>query len=198
MKKDVIILTISEKYKGKCVAAYDIKDDKLLRLVSDKNGGSIPNCLVENITVLDVVEVDILEECAKEHQLENVRIDLLYGMVKKDTVDDYEVLDYLNTGAEMIFGNSSYKLYNCDDLDHSLEIIEFKDMRILLNESGKAKAYFKIGDKLHSNYAVTDNNYFGRETVIPEGYAVISLPLSDDFTRRLGYFKYVSAIYEMN
>ena len=34
-----------------------------------------------------------------------------------------------------------------------------------------------------------------KETKIDSGYAVVSLPASDDFTEQKGYYKYVSAIY---
>lgn len=82
-------------------------------------------------------------------------------------------------------------------LDHSLEIIKFKNMHLptkTVNEKIKTKASFTCDSKMHFDYSVTDASCF-EEGFIPSGYSTISLPATDDFTEQYGYFKYVSAIY---
>ena len=79
MENEVIILTLSEKWGKKCVAAYNKKTGKLVRLVSElKHGAGIPTCYTRWINLLDIVKVKIIQDCPIEHQSENVLIDLTY------------------------------------------------------------------------------------------------------------------------
>ena len=74
--------------------------------------------------------------------------------------------------------------------------VKFSKMTFSKNEKGKTKASFIHNGAKHLNYSVTDSQYFVDPSPVDTGYAIISLPPSDDFTRSgNGYFKYVSAIY---
>lgn len=199
MEKNVAILTLSEKHGGKCVAAYDFNDNKIIRLVSDAScGKSIPNKLVRGINLLDVVKIKVIEDCPLEHQTENVLIDLDYGLKKIKNNTDVLDLAKLTSYNQAIFGNDEYKLQNNTGLSCSLQVINFENMELYKSDKNKTKVNFTCNGKQHNNYSVTDNNYFTiTKSKIESGFAVISLPPSDDYTRNGGgYFKYVSAIYE--
>ena len=43
MKREVVVLTLSEKWGKKCVAVYDVNTGKILRLVSSPHGDGIPS-----------------------------------------------------------------------------------------------------------------------------------------------------------
>jgi len=196
MIKNVIILTLSLKFDGLCIAAYDTSNNEIIRLVKDtsrENG--IPRTYVRNINLLDEVSINILEYCPKEHQTENVLIDLGYGL--KQTGRKANIRDiYINSQKHTcIFGDNYHKVLSTENLDHSLEIIKFENMNICQNENNKTKVSFVCDFKNHLWYSVTDPNFYGKEGLIKSGYAVVSLPASDDFTEQNGYFKYVSAIY---
>lgn len=199
MIKNVIILTLSSKFNSLCIAAYDPSNNEIIRLVKDtsiENG--IPRTYVRNINLLDEVRINILEYCPKEHQTENVLIDLDYGFKRTGRKGDIRTIYNGLPKHTNIFGNNNYKVPSIKTLDHSLEIIKFDNMHIqtkIINEKSKTKASFECNSKIHLWYSVTDPNFYGKEGSIKSGYAVVSLPASDDYTEQNGYFKYVSAIY---
>lgn len=196
MKRTVIILTLSEKWGGKCVAAYDNDSQKIVRLVSSKDGDGIPNCYVSNVSLLDVVKVNIIQNCPLEHQTENVLIDLSQNFETIGHVDNFEQLAFLANKHPPVFGNSNYKILSANGLNHSLEVVRFNSMSFSRSDNQKIKVNFWTNGQYHCNYSVTDRHYFEDPHQIQSGYAVISLPPSDDFTDNGGgYFKYVSAIY---
>lgn len=199
MIKNVIILTLSLKFDSLCIAAYDPSNNEIIRLVKDasrENG--IPKTYARNINLLDEVSINILEYCPKEHQTENVLIDLKYGLKRTGRMGDIRTIYNGLQKHTNIFGNNNYKVPSIETLDHSLEIIKFDNMHIqtkISNEKNKTKASFECNSKIHLDYSVTDARYFEEEEFISSGYSIISLPATDGFTEQYGYFKYVSAIY---
>ena len=189
-------MTLSLKYNDYCIAAYDASNNEIIRLVKDtsrENG--IPKAYASNINLLDEVSIKILGDSPKEHQTENVLIDLEYGL--KPTGEKGDIRTIYNCLPECIsvFGDCEYKLNNISNLDHSLEIIKFKNMVIRKNDYNKPKVDFECGIERHLSYSITDPGFYDKETKIDSGYVVVSLPASDDFTEQKGYYKYVSAIY---
>lgn len=196
MKREVVVLTLSEKWHEKCVAVYDMNTDEILRLVRSPEGDGIPSFRTSHLQLLDVIEIEDLGSFPLEHQTENVLIDPNQELHRVGRVDGLDILEQLSNCYTPVFGDTSYKLYAVDHLEHSLEIVKFRDMSFTETENHKTKVSFKVNGIWHNNYSVTDRTYFGRTGSISAGYAVISIPPSDNFTRDgKGYFKYVSAIY---
>ena len=196
MIKNVIVLTLSLKFDGFCIAAYDASNNQIIRLVKDvSRENAIPKIYARNINLLDEVSIKILEYCPKEHQTENVLIDLEYGINRTGRTADIRTIYNNLQKYTYIFGDNNYKVSSVNKLDHSLEIIKFEDMSIQINEKNKTKAQFIYNYNFHSNYSVTDARFFGEEECISSGYSIISLPATDNFTKQYGYFKYVSAIF---
>lgn len=103
MIKNVIILTLSLKFNSLCIAAYDASNNEIIRLVKDtsrENG--IPRTYVRNINLLDEVSINILEYCPKEHQTENVLIDLDYGFKRTGRKADIRTI-YINSQKIHVF-----------------------------------------------------------------------------------------------
>lgn len=196
MIKNVVILTLSSKFGGYCVAAYDASENQIIRLVKDNTlTNGIPKWCIRDIDLLDIVSIKVIGPCPKEHQTENVKIDLDYGFKKTGkSVDIKMIYDRIHKNAG-VFGSTYYKLDGVSSLEHSLEIIKFENMCIYQNQDGKTKADFSYNSKLCIGYSVTDTRYYGKNKRIPSGYSIVSLPATDDFTKQYGYFKYISAVY---
>ena len=196
MKREVVVLTLSEKWGKKCVAVYDVNTGELLRLVSKPQGDGIPSSYTHRLQLLDVIEIEDLGACPLEHQTENILVDLNCGLRKISHIDSFDLLEQLANSYTPIFGDTNYKLLTANGLKHSLEIVKFTAMSFTQNENNRTKASFRVNARWHNYYSVTDSTFFGRTESVAAGYAVVSIPPSDDYTRAgNGYFKYVSAIY---
>ncbi len=89
MKKIFICLANSKKYGERCIAGVEITDfdgtnysmvkvdsqPKWLRPVSKKDHGEVSANLVGKLNLLDIVEFDMLSECPRGYQSENVFFD---------------------------------------------------------------------------------------------------------------------------
>lgn len=193
MKHDVTILALSRKWGGRCVAGYDHDDKKMVRLVSDISGKELETQLTNGIELLDKVRVKIVDSCPCEHQTENVLVDPECSLTicGSSSIEDFE--SFICEGGN-IFGDNWYKIDYPLSSDHSIELVKFKNMSIYV-ESGKAKADFCVGGSLHRWYRVTDIVHEGKSETIKNGYAIITIPPSDDYAREHGYYKYIAAIY---
>ncbi len=186
MVKEVVILTLSEKWGKKCIAVYDVQNDCLLRLVSERtHGDGIPSFLTSNLECLDTVHINILDKCPFEHQIENVLIDLVYGFKKTNHIFKIEDIHSRLKTYPTIFGDNNYKINDASHVGHSLELIKFTDMIIDISTNSygktKTKVSFTYNKIKQINYSVTDSRFFGKQISIPSGYTVISLPPTDDF-----------------
>lgn len=144
---------------------------------------------------MDKVKVETICSCPNEHQTENVLIDLNCDIKVSGKPSAIEDFGSLVQEDENIFGNNCCKINNASQLDHSFELVKFENMSIYV-EDGKAKADFYVGRTLHKWYRITDMIHEREPATIRSGYAVITLPPSDDFTKQKGYYKYIAAIYE--
>ncbi|HHW94595.1 MAG TPA: hypothetical protein GX736_01510 [Mogibacterium sp.] len=200
MKKEIVILTLLAKQGENCVIAYDLEEKKLIRLVSNTDGSPVPNAIAESVKLLDIVEVDIKETCPLEHQTENVLIDPEFGFRKTDALSNINQLPLEENRGPDIFGDTHYKLTDVSHLNHSLELITFKNLSLYIEKSFyhnqlKSKADFTHDGKLYEKYFVTDPNFLYNSGIVSSGCAIVSLPLSNDFTSEHGYFKFLAGIY---
>lgn len=197
MKHYITILALSKKWGGRCVAGYDQTDKRVVRLVSDESGKKLDTGFTEGIRPLNTVEAEIICSCPKEHQTENVLIDTNCSLKITTYSNRIEDFDFLVHNGGDIFGNNRYKLNSAAHLDHSFELVKFNNMSVYFEED-KAKADFYVEGTLHRWYRITDMVHEGRSELIKSGYAVVTVPPSDSFTEKSGYFKYIAAIYPTN
>lgn len=189
----LVLLTASEKFGKKCVVGYEESSRCFYRLVSTEGGEGISADYLNNIDLLEEVQVKILSNCPLNHQTENVRIDLSYG-INPTGKSSPAVLTTLAKTKNTIFGDRCYKLNNADNLDYSVEVVDFDSMKFY-NVNNKTKVNFKSNGNIFENYSVTDEKFFFREREISSGIAVITIPPCDDFTETGGFFKFIAAIY---
>lgn len=194
MRHMITILALSRKWGGRCVAGYDHNENRIVRLVINRNGKELAAEMTAGINTLDTVEVEVICRCPMEHQSENILIDVAYGLKKVRHTDAIEDYRFLRRQDNDVFGNNRTKVNDARDLDHSFELIEFNNMTIY-NEDGKTKADFYVGDALHRWYRVTNIIHEGKNEVIKKGYAVVTIPPTDDYAVEHGFYKYIAAIY---
>lgn len=197
MKHSITILALSRKWGGRCVAGYDHTDGRVVRLVSDESGKKLDTGFTKGIRPLNTVEAEIICSCPKEHQTENVLIDTNCRLEITKYSTGIEVFDFLVHNGGDIFGDNRYKLNSAAHLDHSFELVKFNKMSVYL-EDNKAKADFYVEGTLHRWYRITDMAHEERAEIIKSGYAVVTVPPSDEFTEKSGYYKYIAAIYPTN
>lgn len=203
MIKKVVILSLSEKWGKKCVACYDMEAEKLIRLVSEaESGDGIEAEHLRGVNLLNEVEIKIIKECPLGHQTENVLIDLNFGIRKTTRIAKEKLVELMvekTKRPNKLFGGTYYKASNLDNVDYSLQLVKFEDLQFELvpNAQGqkKTKARFIFDGEVYSGYAITDKRFFSATDSISSGYMLVSIPPSDDFTAKNGYFKYVSAIF---
>ncbi|GMO67712.1 MAG: hypothetical protein Ta2D_13100 [Rickettsiales bacterium] len=99
MKKRILLLTKSDKNKGYCLAGIDLDTNKFVRLVGDKNGAEIKKekCKLLNnteIEPLDVLNIDIIEQCPLLLQPENCLLseNNIFEKIEKYSIDDLQKL----------------------------------------------------------------------------------------------------------
>ena len=215
LKKDVIILTKSDKNGGYCVAGIDVSSNKLIRLVSEDKETDFALTL-KDITYkdnsimqpLDKISVELKDNQNSINQPENYIIDsnkqfLKIGQTNKTTIEKY-ITDKPN-----IFYNSN----NCvtdNDLEgisqrYSLMLFKvnqinlwkdaYKDNRInaSFTYNQQEYKYIKITDseltKRYYNYVCQQN---GRPYIINNALLIMSLTGRSFLDK--GYYKLIANI----
>lgn len=207
-----VVLTLSGKNKGICLAVYYPEKNRLYRLVSDTNAGELPISWKDNISLLDVIEFTPMSFPKNGPQVDNIQIDMRTGIksLGKYNGSIYSIYTALNDGRNnngKIFGSTSYKLDKADYFKHSLELVKVSSMKIIKQSNGNkvtGKAEFICGDKQHRFYSVTDFEYDIRNKAfdcwnIGDAFIVVSIPPEPYISptgENKGYYKFVSAIYE--
>lgn len=200
---DVIIMTMSSKNHGYCVAGIDYNNGEWVRLVSDdipSHGAlSKENTKYENgiqCAPLDVVRVPVLGANPKEHQPENMLIDERRAWIKIGTVTVYELLEIHPAEIHTyLFGNSGHCITEniiCN-LESSLLVVEVEDLLIEHPDERRTKASFNYLGNKYTALAVTDPEFYKYAgDKIEKALLVISLP---DCPFNEKYYKFVSKIF---
>ena len=146
-----------------------MRTGEILRLVRTPEGDGIPSQCTSQLHLLDIIEIEDLGSVPLEHQTENILIDLDQGLHKVGHVNELDLLEQLANCHVPVFGDTSYKLYAANHLEHSLEIVKFSDMSFTENENRKTKVSFKVNGRWHNYYSVTDRTFFGWTEPIAAG-----------------------------
>ena len=181
-----------KKYSGKCVTAYDLDNDKIIRLVSTKSGAPIENPVCDSFDPLDVYEIAIKEACPIPPQTENVLLDvsgtIFLGKYAGSIEDIYNKYQNLASGVKQFLPDGWQALYDITPYKHSLEIHRVKELSV----NGK-KCSFIFNGLQFLSVSVTDPVYTGTKQYIGDAIVAVSIPADawDDG----GYYKFVAAIY---
>ena len=200
MKKKIIILTKSAKRChdgrfGYCVAGVSIESGgryRWIRLVSDKNGDSIPDDGSFPFNPLDVVEADVFP-CPLNNQIENFE----FKNVKKFGVAKPSILSKIyNVILHSFFGNMRKSVEA--NVGYSLSMLHVKQLEIYRDVNDKQRADFYKGNNKADGIAMTDysENYrfctrkgTKERKKITEAYIVVSLPSNPP------YIKFIAKIF---
>lgn len=148
MRKLFICLANSKKYNERCIAGIEVKQKnaqefvpvtvenrpKWIRPVTNANHGEVPTKLVDNMKMLEVFEVDIVRDCPKGYQSENVLF--LQPSLKKIKALENVKLEHLEWIADqesnhLFFGKGKAvsKEY-IHKVQHSLCLIKGEEVKV--------------------------------------------------------------------
>lgn len=220
MKKTIICLANSFKYGGRCVGgveieldekkgSYKVKRDDMgipiwIRPVSSSEHGEIEACLVKNVGILDVLEIDVQDHCPNNSHSENYR----YSSIKKishvrksssnliSLCDTFHDRIFYNKGKAVpseVFKNGNYSLM----FIKPDEAILYKDF----SNDERGKLRIKITHKeVVYDFPVTDPEFLskkesfnGTEQKMDECYLTISLGEELDEW----HYKLIAGVIEM-
>lgn len=198
MKKTLICLANSYKYKERCIAGIEIemgtggkfsvvlKDGtpKWIRPVSGCEHGQVPASLVENIKLLDIIEIEMTETCPIGYQTENARFDEK-SLRKTGKVSAKEaLLDILvDRKHELLFGNRGKAVHQdmIGTVDHSLMFIHANSVKVKThkNKSDKFRAVFEY-NSVQYDLPITDVDFLreyssNRNKELSRAYLAVSL-----------------------
>lgn len=210
---EFLILAISYKYTGLCVAGIDLNTLEFVRIGHTINNSNecAPIALNElnfNGTLLkirDVIDIDVKKMRVNGCQTENYELININNYLNELTIEQIENL-YLKISKPMyIFHDDNYKIaYNiANNLNYSLlfcKVSNFNTYKL----NNKLKCEFNYNGNYYSNISVTDCFTTGYPSIFGNGvsydcddvYVLVSLP-SDEWSKNNGSFKYVSGIIQI-
>lgn len=216
---EAVILTKSDMKKrttgkkGSCVTAYNFRENRFVRFVSDMEGSPIPDFVSNQFSLLDVVSVRVLCPCPLNPQTENLLVD----------INSFSVCGKYQPGIEAIYhlippplcprlmDTPGHKLDSVDNYRHSLELLRVSNLCVTQNRSGKEKAEFYFGSDYCESFSMTDPRFYLRvvsgqrsrhitRRKIGNAYVALSIPTEPYIKRgkNYGYFKFIAAIYPVH
>ena len=199
----VVILTASpmkkvidgRTFSGKCVTAFDIESNKIVRLVGNEQGAPMENPFCNNYNPLDMYEITIRKRCPLLCQTENVLPDFNTAKyLGKYTGSIHEIRNlYLSNNClrpSYMFDGSNL-LTDISKYNHSIEIIMVDNLMI----DGR-KCSFEYNNIRFTNFSVTDDKYRNEQTPqnIGKAFIVVSIPTSD---YNGYYYKFVASVFPL-
>lgn len=203
MELNVLILTMSSKYKKYCVVGIDIDNGKWVRLVSndEKSHGALSkkNISYRNNTIckpLDIVTVSIIKDKPLKYQPENVLIDCDSSWNKIRSIDIHELIKFHEPEKhDFIFGDTCpyIKEWVIQHVGSSVVLVEVYNLNIYHTLDRKTKAKFTYNGNVYNNISVTDPEYYDSEPYkIKKAFLVVSLP---DSPYNGNYYKFIAKIF---
>jgi len=202
MNVNMVLLAKSKKYSNYCVACYDKKNDKLVRLISNDStihhAVSPQDLIYEDGTeaeVGDVIKVEILKEKPIQFQPENLVFDNEYYLEKIATCRNF---DEFLTCPEYIFFDCEKKISESTLFSkahvNSLEFIKVNEalVRVHFWDNGPSVTldftynnrqynYFSVTDIKFKNQMIKNANGYNYTAYINDTYLLISLGEVYDF-----------------
>ena len=207
MKRKIAILTKSSRHGHYCVVGYDIDNCELIRLVSsdiDSQGSVTKEHMRcsngQMASVLDVVEVDIIQKVPTELHPEDLLFDekTLWKNLGKYKISDLPQSIYCKD--EFIFADTSVELTLdvAKQIKKSIIIVKVQNMSVYKNYS-KTKAAFDYNGNRYVTFSVTDEDFYSIETLNYESaILIVTLPNDKWSYNNNRFFKFIAKIYPEN
>lgn len=210
---EAIILTKSYMKKektgaqGSCVTAYDFRENRFVRFVSDTEGSPIPRDVSDNFSLFDVVSVRVLRPCPLKPQTENLLVDLdSFSKIEKPSMGIEEIYRRVPPPSfprYMTSSNASFMLDSVAEYNHSLELVRVSNLcvfPIFRDNHQRTRANFQFNSRPRKLYRVTAPDAIERvkdgNWTVSDAYMMVSIPTDpaeDDH-----YYKFVAAIYPVH
>lgn len=222
-----LILAISYKHGGLCVAGLDYDSLRFVRI--GKGYVTKPDCLPlsvidmrvgeRTLRVMDLIEIDVIKLPTVGPQCENYRLIKINRFVKTLSLREIDAVYNKIIRTESIFlnGNKIITASEATGLESSIGFFKVSDFRlgVTVNETGtpKYRSWFTYNNVRYSNLSTTDCAVCGYP---PSLYGLAPLVGKDSPIKRLGdvyitvtlppepwtgdncYYKYVSGIIFTN
>ena len=198
MKKYFICLANSFKYQGRCLAGIEItlsrsgysivsKEDgtpKWIRPVSRAKNGELSVLETQNMNMLDIIEIEIVEECPNNAQSENVFYSSLKRSGKKIEQNAHNLNELCDNIHSKIFFNKG-RAVPADifqQSNHSLMLVKTLNSVFYNDEKSKLRVKFSFSG-IEYDLPVTDPAFINDMQVkgldninaIDDYYFIISL-----------------------
>lgn len=169
LRKEVIILTRSDKNSGYCVAGIDVEEQRFIRLVSDDEDTDYAltddDIMYEDGTQMqpmDIIEVDLIGDQGSENQPENYTIDRSKYFEKVGKAKKSEIREYLMK-PDFIFYNAEASVSE-EEMEeildkYSLVLFRVDELRLWLDKfkDGRITANFNYNDEEYRFIKITDH-----------------------------------------
>ena len=192
-REELTIFAKSNKHNGYCVAAVT-KDNKIIRLVRDKEGHALFENTCAEFKKLDKVVADITPASLK-NQHENF---ILEEIISVGSKSDGKEFSNLLTNSPFIFGNTEPSLSKREmkKQKDTLVFAEVENLRIYRNGDDKYKADFSYRNHDYKGFSITDPKFLNSERIIEKARVLFSLP-DAPFTRYglERFYKFICAVY---
>lgn len=215
MIKNIIILTVSYKHQGYCVAGIDLHDGSWIRIVSRDihNERSVPLSVItfedgSLVAPFDVMRINFSEHCPTALQPENWLYDdsKEWIYLRKSNIE--EVLKiHPHDNPDFIFFNNDRCVVDHDLIKGTPSLIITEIENPLLNirtfEKKKYKLSFDYNNNSYSNISVTDPEFRRMHAHLDDGtYSFDSnliavLSLADKYEIDGKYYKIVANLFEL-
>lgn len=169
MKKLFVCLANSKKYSGRCIAGIElIKKEtgyevvssqgapRWIRPVSSQEHGEVAGNIVDHVSLLDVVELDIVNPIPQGYQSENHLFEHnTLTVVSSIEARSKSINNFLNNNIRTLFGNrgKAVPADSVDELDHSLVFIKPEEVEFRSDISYKGK------DQVRATFLFSNNRY---------------------------------------
>ena len=168
-----LILAVSYKYSGLCVAGLDLDTLEYVRIGYPKGDecDSIPSWEFKcrhlsgerQLNILDIIDIDVIKMVNNGCQTENYWLKNINGYIGKFTIEELEEIYGKVTKNNFIYLNrlEYVDINHIDKVSHSLQLAKVDNFTVSphTNMEGKLKllASFEYNGKMYSNLRVTDS-----------------------------------------
>ena len=187
------------------MVGIDIANGQFIRLVSTVDGGAFPKETIDdaNIKVLDLIEVNLIKKVPLRVQQENWLVDANSDVRKitKLSLRDVKKIHKADN-PDKIFYNTSSSLTadEIKNVDHSLEMVDVKNLEFDVYEKDDQKPHFRVHFEYNDNkytLCLTDPEYRDEgfnKIKVPNATLIVSLP-ANPYGENQTYGKFVSKIF---
>lgn len=215
-----LILAVSYKYGGLCVAGININSLEYMRIgfsTSSNECGAIPceqfKCKIKNqeyqLEILDVIDIDVTKMQINGCQTENYNLISINKYIGTLNMEGLHTIYSRICKNQFIFANNREYVSAdlIDSVGHSLQFVRVEKFTVIpqsdINGRPKLRAFFEYNGQTYSNVRVTDSTFcaypkcYGDEQqtcIAQSAYIMVSLPYDNWSIENKKFYKYVAGI----